>query len=59
MEGNAPRNDEQSELLRRLDGKLQQLIGTVGTINFILLVIFVLSLGNRFFGWNTPTIFQP
>jgi len=59
MEGSAPLSREQLELLAKIDNKLQQLIGAVGTVNFIVLVIFVLSLGNRFFGWHTPTIFQP
>ena len=60
MEGNpAGAGSDQLELLRKIDSKLAQIAGAVGTMNFILLVIFILALGNRFFGWHTPTIFQP
>jgi len=49
---------EQLDLLRRIDSKLQQVAAAAGTLNFIVLVTFILSLGHHFFGWHTPTIFQ-
>jgi hypothetical protein len=59
MSSNTDYTTEHLEWLKKIDAKLQQLLGIMGTINLIVLVIFILSMGNRFFGWNTPTIFKP
>lgn len=59
MGTNLESGGDQLSLLRQIDSKLQQLLGIMGTINLIVLVVFILSMGNFFFGWNTPTIFKP